>query len=128
MTNTTHCPDDIVLHSDNGASLHFKGRLFSESTCFDDTSGTLIRLRLFSMHGGGQVYSIITTSDTQKNRRYYTMRPVGELCEISDGVQTLTLPVEMLFNSVFGLCGIDPSQAENLRSSFEESLKFAVNN
>ncbi len=127
MTNTHNCPDDIVLHSDNGASLHFKGRLFSESTCFDDATGALVRLRLFSMQGGGQVYSIITTAGSQKHRRYYVMRPIGELCEVSDGVQTITLPVEMLFNAVFGLCGIDPSQAESLRPSFEESLKSAVN-
>lgn len=118
--------EEVVLHSDNGLSLHFKGRLFSESSYFDNASETLTRLRLFVMEDGGQVYSIVSSQGNNKSRRHYILRPHQDVCEISDGIQALTVPIEMLFAAVFGLCGIDPSQAETLRSSFDDTL-FAVN-
>ena len=38
----------------------------------------------------------------------------------------MTLPVDLLFTSVFGLCGIDPALAEDLRPVLEEAL-YAAN-
>lgn len=118
--------ESVVLHSDNGRSLHFEGRLFSESSFYDNATKTLTRLRLFAMEDGAQVYSVVSSQGNQKSRRHYILRPHLDVCEISDGAQTLTVPIEMLFASVFGLCGIDPSLAETLRTSFDDTL-FAAN-
>jgi hypothetical protein len=33
------------------------------------------------------------------------------------------LPLDLLFASVFGLCGIDPERADDFKSDFEENLR-----
>ena len=74
----------------------------------------------------GQVYSIVSTTGVRKQHRFYKIKPLGTLCEMSDGKQTLVVPTEMLFAAVFGLCGIDPATADQMRPSFEETLNAAV--
>ena len=111
--------EKIFLRSDNGAELYFCGQLYSESSYYDEETATLTRLRLFITDTGEQVYSIVSGSGTQKHRRHYLVSAMGQRCRVSDGVQTLVLPVEMLFAAVFGLCGIDPERAEELRPAFE---------
>lgn len=115
--------DQIHLHSDNGAELNFRGRLFSESSHYDEESGSLTRLRLFETENGEHVYSIVSGSGAAKARRHYIVAPEGEFYRISDGIQTLRLPLELLFASVFGLCGIDPARAEELKPVLEENLR-----
>lgn len=114
--------ETVFLRSDNGAELHFCGQLYSESSYYDEETATLTRLRLFITDTGEQVYSIVSGSGGHKNRRHYMVSPMGSRCRVSDGVQTLVLPVDMLFAAVFGLCGIDPERAEELRPAFEENL------
>ena len=116
--------ENILLRSDNGAELYFRGRLFSESSLYDEESGMLTRLRLFETDNGEQVYSIVSGSGAEKRRRHYTVAPEGEFYRISDGVQTLRLPLELLFAAVFGLCGIDAERAEELKPAFEENLRM----
>lgn len=127
MSNTTKGEyEAIVLRGDNGSELHFHGKLFSESSYYDEESATLTRLRLFLTDRNEQVYSIISGSGEEKTRRHYIVTQDGDNYRISNGLQTLTLPLEMLFASVFGLCGIDPERAEELKPAFEENLRMIV--
>lgn len=115
----------IFLRSDNGAELYFCGKLYSESSYYDEASATLTRLRLFFTENGEQVYSIVSGSGTDKTRRHYIVaRESDSLYRIGNGVHTITLPPEMLFAAVFGLCGIDPARAEELKPDFEENLRM----
>ncbi len=118
--------EKVFLRGDNGSELFFRGRLFSETSYYDEETSTLTRMRLFVADGGKLVYSIISGSGTEKTRRHYSVIPEGNLCRMSDGIQTLVLPADMLFAAVFGLCGIDPARAEDLRPSFEENLRMAM--
>ena len=117
--------EDVLLRSDNGSEHFFRGRIFSESVYYDEESSILTRLRLFLAEDGTHVYSIVSGSGKVKSRRYYVVMPEGEFCRMSDGVQSLVLPVDTLFAAVFGLCGLDPTLAEELRPAFEESLRAA---
>jgi hypothetical protein len=118
--------ENIFLRSDNGAELNFRGRLYSESSYYDEESATITRLRLFITDQSEHVYSIVSSSGAEKQRRHYTVAPDGGQYRISNGVQTLTLPLETLFAAVFGLCGIDPERAGELKSGFEENLRMIV--
>ena len=118
--------EHITLNSDNGVDLQFNGRLFSESSYYDEDSATLTRLRLYLTDKNEQVYSIVSGTGREKTRRHYVVAQEGDLYRISNGVQTLRLPLDILFASVFGLCGIDPDRAEELKPEFEESLRMIV--
>ncbi|MDL2267052.1 hypothetical protein LJC46_03580 [Desulfovibrio sp. OttesenSCG-928-G15] len=118
--------EEIILRNDSGTELRFCGRLYSESSYYDEETATLTQLRLYLAINGEQVYSIVSGSGHEKYRRFYTVAQEGELFRISDGFNTLMLPLEMLFASVFGLCGIDPTRAEDLKPEFEETLRVTV--
>jgi hypothetical protein len=118
--------EKFFLRNDNGAQLSFQGRMFAESTYFDEQTSTLTRIRLYVADNGDHVYSIVSGAGAGKSRRFYEVTPGREICRISDGVHSLTVPTDMLFASVFGLCGIDPERAEELRPSFEENLPLAA--
>jgi hypothetical protein len=118
--------EQITLSNDNGAECTFNGRLFSESSYYDEDSMTLTRLRLYISDRNEQVYSIISGSGQEKTRRFYVVAQEGDLYRISNGAHTLRLPLDILFASVFGLCGITPDRAEELRPDFEESLRMIV--
>ena len=113
----------ISLKSDNGAEFSFNGRLVSESSLYDEDSGMLTRLRLFATDSGEQVYSIVSGAGANKERRNYMIAQEDELYRISDGINTLRLPPELLFAAVFGLCGIDADKAQELMPAFEENLR-----
>jgi len=118
--------EQITLSNDNEIECTFNGRLFSESSYYDEDSMTLTRLRLYISDRNEQVYSIISGSGQEKTRRYYVVAQDGDLYSISNGAHTLRLPLDLLFASVFGLCGIDPDRAEDLKPDFEESLRMIV--
>ena len=118
--------EQLSLISDNGAELQFNGRLYSESTYYDEDSATLTRLRLYITDKNEQVYSIVSGSGQEKKRRYYVVAQDEDMYCISNGVHTLRLPLELLFASVFGLCGIDPERAEELKPEFEETLRMII--
>jgi hypothetical protein len=117
--------ETIVLHSDNGTELSFRGRLFSESAYYDEETGFLTRLRLFAREDGAHVYSIVSGSGAEKYRRHYVISREGDVCRMNDGKQLLVAPTAMLLNAVFGLCGIDPARSEELRPVLEQSLLAA---
>ena len=117
--------EEYVLRNDAGAEVKFRGKLFSESSYYDDEQGALTRLKLFVAEDGRQIYSIVSGSSTAKWRRVYTMRIDGDFCRIDNGVQEITLHTDMLLTVVFGLCGIDASQGEAVRSFIEDSRRIA---
>lgn len=123
-TGAASFSEKIFLRGDNGAELYFCGKLYSESSYYDEENATLTRLRLFLTENGEQVYSIVSGGGAEKTRRHYIVAPEGEFYRISNGIQTVTLPLEMLFAAVFGLCGIDPSRAEELKPEFEHNLRM----
>lgn len=119
--------EKMFLRSDNGAELHFNGRLYSEISYYDEDSASLTRFRLFLTDENEQVYSIVSGAGPNKTRRHYVVaREADEYYRISNGQHTLVLPLELLFASVFGLCGIDPQRAEELKPDFEENLRMIV--
>ena len=127
MTKTLQSSlDEYVLYDDAGKEIRFTGKLFSESSYFDDEQSTITRLKLFVTEDGRQIYSIVSGSSSAKWRRVYIMRVEDDLCHISNGAQEITLHIEMLFTVVFGLCGIDESQSSILREFLEDSRK-AIN-
>ena len=117
--------ETICLRSDNGSEYSFRGRMFAESSSYDDESASLMRLRLFLSEDGAHVYSIVSGTSTEKSSRYYVVQREGDMCRMNDGRQVLVVPVELLFSAVFGLCGIDPAQAESLRPVVEDALHAA---
>lgn len=126
MSNTTKAPGEIVsLRSDNGAELTFQGRLFLEKSYYDEENSNLTRLRLFCTDENTIIYSIVSGPAEKKVRRHYSIWVSEDICAMSDGKNTISVPVELLFSTVFDLCGIDPAQKEELRPAFEELLKAA---
>ena len=117
--------EEHVLHDDAGNEVRFRGKLFSESSYFDEEQNSITRLKLYVTDDGRQVYSVISGSNTAKWRRVYTLRIENDLCHIQNGTQEITLQTDMLLAVVFGLCGIDASQGEALRSFLEDSRKIA---
>ena len=117
--------DEHVLQDDAGNEVRFQGKLFSESSYFDEEEGAITRLKLYVTDDGRQVYSVVSGSGAVKNRRVYTLRIEGDLCHIQNGNQEIPLETDMLLAVVFGLCGIDASQGEALRSFLEDSRKIA---
>ncbi len=118
--------EKVLLRSDNGSELRFQGRMFSETSSFDEETSSLIRLRLYTDEEGRLVYSIVSGTGAKRSRRHYVVTPGQDMCRISDGISTLNVPTDMLFASVFGLCGIDAECAEELRPSFEENLRLVA--
>ncbi|MCC8193114.1 MAG: hypothetical protein LIP28_00490 [Deltaproteobacteria bacterium] len=117
--------EEHVLRNDAGAEIRFKGKLFSESSYYDEEQGAITRLKLFVANDGRQIYSIVSGSNTAKWRRVYTMRLDGDFCHIDNGVQEITLPTDLLLTVVTSLCGIDATQGEAVRSFLEDSRKIA---
>lgn len=117
--------EEHVVHNDAGAEIRFRGKLFSETSYYDEEQNAITRLKLFLADDGRQIYSIVSGSSAAKWRRAYIMRIEGDLCHINNGIQHLTLPTDMLLTVVFGLCGIDASQGEAVRTFLEDSRKMA---
>ena len=124
--NHVNGQEEFSLPGYNGGNFDFVGRLFSEGSFFDAENGTLTRLRLFAMQDKRLVYHVVSSSGgagEAKDRRVYVLQVDGELCHIDNGQQSISLPMDMLFAAVYGLCGLDSSQEEELRNTLMESLR-----
>lgn len=117
--------EEFILHNDAGDEVRFTGRLFSESSYYDEDQGALTRLKLFVTDDGRQIYSVVSNAGATKWRRVYTMRVDGDLCRISNGIQEMTLEIDMLLTVVSGLCGIDAVQGADVRAFLEVAPKNA---
>ena len=117
--------EEHVLYTDAGAEVRFRGKLFSESSFFDEDEGSLTRLKLYVTDDNKQVYSVVSGPSDVKSRRVYILRTEDGLCHINNGVQDVSLHTDMLLTAVFGLCGINPLQAESLKAALEDTLNVA---
>lgn len=117
--------EKICLKHDNGEDLCFTGRLFSESSWFDEETGVLTRQQLFSSENGEQVYYIIRSRGRdERSRHAYRMAIEGEQCVINNGKCEITLNFDMLMLAVRGLCGLSEDAVPPL-SIVEEMLRAA---
>lgn len=126
INNYASVQEHFSLSGYNDGKLDFTGRLFSEGSFFDAENGVLTRLRLFATHDNRLVYHVASSSGSMgenKDRRVYILTVDGEICHIDNGRQSVCLPMEMLFAAVYGLCGMDSSQEEELRTTLQESLR-----
>lgn len=117
--------EECVLQNDEGFKIRFSGKLFSETSYYDDDAGTLTRFKLFVTDDGRQVYSIVSGSQTVKQRRCYVVRFEDDICHISNGEQEISLHTDMLLTVVFGLCGITNAEAGSLRAFIEDARRLA---
>lgn len=113
--------EEISLSGYNGGDLVFRGRQFSEGSFFED--GVLTRLRLFLMEDNRLVYYVVSSNDGLKDRRVYILKVEGDICHIDNGRQSISMSMDMLFSAVYGLCGMESSQEEELRATLEEGLR-----
>ena len=126
MAEKQHSPlHDITLRNDAGVEIRFHGRLFSESSFFDEEQGLLTRMKLFGTNDGRLIYSVVSGSSTSKSRRVYVLRREDDLWHIHNGTYTITLQEATLLETVFELCGIGAGQTDSLRQSVEENLNAA---
>ncbi|MDR2801436.1 MAG: hypothetical protein LBB52_09300 [Desulfovibrio sp.] len=116
--------EKIFLRGDNGAEFQFTGKQYGGTSYFDEETGTLTLLRLYITENREQVFSFISGSELEKRRIFYIVSKDGEMYRISNGIQTLTLPEDLLFATVFGLCGINPEQEEEFKAVFADYLRM----
>ncbi|SHN56209.1 hypothetical protein [Desulfovibrio litoralis] len=117
--------EQISLKNEFGDEVRFRGRMFSESSYYEDVSGVLTRHCLYKEESGQYVYSIVSGSAAQKSYRVYKMRIEGENCIINNGALEMNVSIDLLLSSVFNLCGIDNQDALDLRETLVESLNTA---
>ncbi|GFM36142.1 hypothetical protein [Desulfovibrio psychrotolerans] len=119
--------EEITLMNDVGADITFRGRLYSESSYYDEESGVMTRQRLYVTEQNQQVYSIVTSDGVNKDRRVYLLQVDGDMCRINNGLFDVTVQLDLLMTAVRGLCGLDGSgRSEEFLQSLEETLR-AVN-
>lgn len=116
--------EEIALQLDNGAVLEFSGRLFSESSWFDEETGALTRQKLFLTDKNEQVYSVVAGMGKSRSRRAYRIAIHGEACTIFNGRSEMTLPFDMLMLAVRNLCGLSEGATPTL-GLLEETLRAA---
>lgn len=114
----------VCLKHDNGADINFQGRLFAESSWYDEESDTLTRQKLYITEQHDQVYYIVSGSGALRSRRAYRLTVMGDRCIIHNGAGEITLQFEMLMLAVRGLCGLDSGATPTL-NMVEEMLKAA---
>ena len=124
MDTTGRAMEDVCLKHDNGADIVFRGRLFAESSWFDEENSTLTRQKLYVTDQHEQVYYIVSGSGSARTRRAYKLSVMGDHCIIHNGATEMVLQFEMLMLAVRGLCGLDANATPSL-SMVEEMLKAA---
>ena len=116
--------EEICLKHDNGESMRFQGRLFSESSDFDKDTGALTRQQLFITDNGDQVYYIVRTEGRERTRHAYRLSMQGDTCVINNGRMEIALQFDMLMLAVRSLCGLNADATPTL-DMVEEMLREA---
>ena len=123
MTNQASF-EEISLPLDNGANMTFRGRQFAGGSWFDEENNMLTRQNLYVMNSNEHVYSIVTGSGKQRNRRAYRVVLQGDACVIHDGRNEMTIAFDMLILAVRSLTGLGPDAGPSM-DVIEETLKAA---
>lgn len=116
--------EQVCLKHDNGPDMVFRGRLFAESSWYDEEHDILTRQKLYVTEQHEQVYYIVSGSGAQRSRRSYRVSVMGDHCLIHNGASEMTLQFDMLMLVVRGLCGLDANATPSLHT-VEEMLKAA---
>ncbi len=121
---TSHSMETISLKHDNGADMQFHGRLFAESSWYDEETETLTRQKLYVTDNNEQVYYIVRGNGPERSRNAYKLAVQGDHCIIQNGATEMVLAFDMLMLAVRGLCGLDAEATPSL-CMVEEMLKAA---
>ncbi len=119
-----HSMENVCLKHDNGPDIIFHGRLFAESSWFDEDNSTLTRQKLYVTDNNEQVYYIVCGNGPDRTRRAYRLSVMGDYCVIHNGNTEITLQFDMLMLAVRQLCGLDADATPSL-CMVEEMLKAA---
>ncbi len=122
--SASHSMENVCLKHDNGPDIIFHGRLFAESSWFDEESSTLTRQKLYVTDSNEQVYYIVCGNGPDRTRRAYRLSVMGDYCVIHNGTSEITLQFDMLMLAVRQLCGLDADATPSL-CMVEEMLKAA---
>ncbi len=121
---TEQSMESVCLKHDNGPDITFTGRLFAESSWFDEESATLTRQKLYVTDNKEQVYYIVRGTGPDRSRHAYRLTVQGDHCIIHNGATEMTLEFNMLMLAVRQLCGLDAEATPTL-CMVEEMLKAA---
>ncbi len=121
---TGHSMENVSLKHDNGPDINFHGRLFAESSWFDEESGTLTRQKLYVTDSKEQVYYIVRGNGPERSRHAYKLAVKGDHCIIQNGATEMVLQFDMLMLAVRQLCGLEADATPSL-CMVEEMLKAA---
>ena len=103
--------EKVTLHLENGASLVFQGRLFSEAVWYDEYSGVLTHQKLYVTDQNEQVYAVQKGIGGKSVCRAYRIAVHGERCVMCNGRYSMEMPLDMLLLAVRTLCGTDDGVA-----------------
>ena len=103
--------EKVTLHLENGASLMFHGRLFSEAVWYDEYSGVLTHQKLYVTDQNEQVYAVHKGIGGKTVCRAYRIAVHGERCVIYNGRYSMEIPLDLLLLAVRTLCGTDDGVA-----------------
>lgn len=116
--------EDICLKHDNGEAMRFHGRLYSESSHFDEESGCLTRQQLYTADNGDQVYYIVRSSGHDRSRHAYRLKVNDGICMINNGKSEISMNIDLLLLAVRSLCGLEEDGGPSM-ALVEEMLKAA---
>lgn len=113
--------EQITLNLEEGATLSFRGRLFSEAVWNDEESGTFTHQKLYVTDRNEQVY-VIRKGGARKLCRAYRVTLNGERCIIYNGRSVMELPLDLLLLAGRTLCGVED---DAMLEQAEEVLRSA---
>lgn len=116
--------DHVALGLDNGTMMNFTGRVFAESSWYDEDTAVLTQQKLYITDKYEQVYSVVSGSGKQRSRRAYKIVMQGDICHVTNGATQMSLPLDLLMLSVRSLCGLDGDAVPSLEL-VEETLRAA---
>lgn len=116
--------EQVSLKLDNGGEMNFKGRLFSESSWYDEDEASLTTQKLYVTDSHEQVYSVVSGDKNAKERRAYKINMHGDSCTVNNGITEMTLPFDMLMLAVRSLCRLEDDATPSLET-VEETLRAA---
>ncbi|HBV41659.1 hypothetical protein JBF11_09265 [Taurinivorans muris] len=116
--------EQVCLKLDNGGEMNFKGRLFSESSWYDEDEASLTTQKLYVTDSHEQVYSVVSGDGKTKERRAYRINMHGDSCTVNNGSTEMTLPFDMLMLAVRSLCRLEDDATPSLET-VEETLRAA---
>ncbi len=122
--STGNSMERLCLSHDNGPEIVFHGRLFAESSWYDEERSILTRQKLYVTDKNEQVYYIVSGNGPARERRAYKLFVEGDICTVFDGTTHMSLPLPMLMVAVRELCGLDDDSSFSL-CMVEEMLKAA---